>query len=177
MNQNPTPRWSPMVSGPEDEFANFLDFGDLNFSGFDGIQQRETELEQQNGGMAMDTSVDLGAGQAFGLEHGHMPQQQQQMGSHSHAIGLNGYHTSAESFPELDLQSEMFKQQQGRMHIQNQTYRSQNVVPPTPNSMEMQAAHTNYYQNHIDQQQLHLYEQYRRQKEQVHIHYRCDNSA
>ena len=155
-----TPRWSPMVSGPEDEFANFLDFGELNFSSFDPLPHTEAEL--QNGVGAMDTAME-GAGM-LGLEQGQM---QHQMGQPSHQTSMNGFHGSAESFPDL-MQSEIFEQQQQQqLHMQHQRYHGQNVVPPTPNSMELHGAHTQYFRAPTDHQQLHMYDQYRRPKDQV----------
>ena len=152
-----------MVSGPEDEFANFLDFGELNFPSFDPLPQTEAEL--QNGAGAMDTSME-GAGM-LGLEQAQM---QNQMGQSNHHTPMNGFHGSSESFPDL-MQSEIFEQQQQQqqqqLHMQHQRYHGQNVVPPTPNSMELHGAHTQYYRAPADHQQLHMYDQYRRPKDQV----------
>lgn len=161
-----------MVSAPDDDFANFVDFGDIDFSAFDGIPQADAEL-QHNGDGAMDTSMDGNAGM-LGLEHGHL-QRHQAMPQHSQASSLNGFPSSTDSFPDLAMQSEMFEQQQRQqMHMQAQRYHGQNVVPPTPNSIEMHGAHPHYYRTPIDQSQLHLYDLYRRQKEQVGCH---DSSA
>ncbi|KAK3178739.1 hypothetical protein OEA41_000876 [Lepraria neglecta] len=160
---HPTQRWSPMVSGPEDEFANFLDFGDLNFSAFDGIPQSDAEL-QQNGVGAMDTSMEDTAGM-LGLEQGQM---QHQMGQQNHSAPMNGFHGSTDSFPDLAMQSELFdQQQQQQLHMQNQRYHGQNVVPPTPNSMELHGGHAQYYRTPADHPQLHMYDHYRRQKDQM----------
>ena len=154
---HPTPRWSPMVSGPEDEFANFLDFAELNFSSFDPLSQTEAEL--QNGVGAMDTSME-GAGM-LGLEQGQM---HHHIGQPIHETQINGFHGSSESFPDL-MQSELYEQQQ--LHLQNQRYHARNVVPPTPTSMELHGAHAQYYHTPIDHQQLHIYDHYRRPKDQV----------
>ena len=165
MNENPTPRWSPMP-GPQDEFANFLDFADLDFTGYDTVDL------QQNGAGAMDTSIEGSAGM-LGLESGHMPQQQQQqpspMDQRNHATPMNGYNGSTESFPDLAMQQDPFdQQQQQQLHLHNQQYHGQNVVPPTPNSLEMHGGHAQYYRTPIDHQQLHMYDPYRRsQKDQV----------
>lgn len=161
MNQAPTPRWS---SGPDDEFANFLDFSDLGFGDFDGVDL------QQNGAGAMDISMEGAAGM-LGLEQGHMQPQQQPspMDQQNHGTPMNGFHGSTESFPDLAMQQDLFdQQQQQQLHMQNQRYHSQNVVPPTPNSLEMHGGHAQYYRTPADQQQLHIYDHYRRnQKDQV----------
>ena len=152
-----------MVSAPEDDFANFLDFGDIDFPAFDEIHQSDTDLHQDGAG-AMDTSMEGTAGM-LGLTHGQM---QHQMAQQNHPTSMNGFHHgSAESFPELAMQSELFdQQQQQQLHMQ-QRYHGQNVVPPTPNSMEMHGGHAQYYRTPADHQQLHIYDHYRRQKDQV----------
>lgn len=152
-----------MVSNAEDEFATFVDFGDIDFSAFDGIPQSDAEL-QQNGAGAMDTSMDGNNTGILGLEHGHL----QHMVQQSQAPSMNGFRASADSFPDLAMQSDMFEQQQRQqLHMQAQRYHGQNVVPPTPTSMEMHGTHAHYYRTPMDQPQLHMYDQYRRQKDQV----------
>ena len=167
MNQDPTPRWSPIVSGPEDEFANFLDFTDLGFGGYDGIDL------QPNGAGAMDTSME-GAATILGLDQGQMQLQQEQpppMDQRNHATPMNGFHGSTESFSDLAMQQDLFdqqQQQQQQLHMQNQRYQGPNVVPPTPSSLEMHGGHAQYYPNPADHQQVHMYDHYRRnQKDQV----------
>lgn len=160
MNQDPT----IPAFGPEDEFASFLDFTDLGFGSYEGVDL------QQNGAEAMDTSMEGAAGM-LELEHGHMQQQQQQqppMDQQNHVTPLNGFHDSTESFQDLAMQQDLFdQQQQQQLYMQNQRYHSQNVVPPTPNSLEMQG-HAQYYRTPADHQQLHMYDHYRRNpKDQV----------
>ena len=166
---NPTPHWSPMVSGsvPEDDdFANFLDFTDLGFGGYDAVDL------QQNGAGAMDTSMEGAAG-ILGLEQEHMQQQQPPppptMDQRNHATPMNGFHGSTESFPDLAMPQDLFdEQQQQQPDMQNLQYQAQNVVPPTPNSLEMHGGHAQYYRTSVDHQQLHMYDRYRRsQKDQV----------
>lgn len=169
MNQNPTPRWSPMVSGPEDEFANFLNFADLGFTGYDAVDL------QENGAGAMDTSIEGAAGM-LGLEQGRIPQQQQQpppIDQRNLATPINDYRGSTESFSDLAMQQDLFdQQQQQQLHMQNQRYHGQNVVPPTPNSLEMHGGHAQYYRTPVDHPQLHMYDHYRRsQKDQVGTSY------
>lgn len=156
-----------MISAQEDEFADFVDFGDIDFSAFQDIPPGDTDL-QHNGAGAMDTSMDGNVG-TFGLEQGHL-QQHQTKPHHSQAPLMNGFHGSTDSFPDLAMQSETFEQQQQhQIHMQAQQYHGQNAVPPTPNSMEMHGAHSHYYRTPMDQAQLHMYDQYRRQKEQVGV--------
>lgn len=158
MNQNPTPRWSPMVSAPpDDEFANFLDFTDLSFDAYDAVAL------QQNEAGTMDTSMEDATGM-LGLEPGNMEQQPPM-----DQTPMNGFHGSTDSFPDLAMQQDLFDpQQQQQLHIQNQRYHNQIVVPPTPNSLEMHGGHAQYYHTPADHQQLQMYDHYRRnQKDQV----------
>ena len=158
MNQ-PYPAFS---SGTEDEFANLFDFSDLGFGGYDAV-----DLQQNEAG-AMDTSMEGAAGM-LGLEQGHIQQQQPPMDQRNHTTPLNSFHGSTESFPDLAMQQDLFdQQQQQQLHMQNQRYHGQNVVPPTPNSLEMHGGHAQYYRTPADHQQLHMYDHYRRtQKDQV----------
>ena len=163
MNQNPTPRrWSPMVSAPEDEFANFLDFSDLNFQNFDATSQADGGLRQDAAG-AMDTSLEGAAG-LLGLQSGHMPQL-----GHSNQIPMNTYQ---DPFPDMSMEAELFSQQRQRqapMQMQSQHYHHPNMVPPTPQSMEMHGNQIQYFQPQMDPQQQQMFEQHyrRHQKNQV----------
>lgn len=156
-----------MVSAPEDDFASFLDFGDINFSAFDGIPEPDADLQQQHGAGAMDTSMEGPTG-ILGLEHGQMLHQ---IGQHSAAPALSGFQSSSEPFPDLALQSELFEhQQRQQIHMQNQRYHAQHAVPPTPNSLEMHGGHAQYYRAATDHQQIHMYDHYRRShKDQVSL--------
>ena len=167
MNQKPTPHWSPIVSGPEDEFANFLDFTDLGFGAYDAVDL------QHNGAGAMDTSME-GATSMLGLEQGQLPLQQEQppsMDQRNHTTPMNGFHGSTDPFPDLAMQQDLFdqqQQQQQQLHLQNQPYHVPNVVPPTPSSLEIHGGHAQYYHTPADHQQMHMYDHYRRnQKDQV----------
>ena len=165
MNQLPTSqRWSPVGSNPDEEFASFLDFGDLNFSAFNdaiATSQADGRGIQEDGGGAMDTSVEDGAGM-LGLE-----QERQMQRVDQHPVGQMPI---VDNFQEpFNLEAELFNQHgQHQMRIQPQHYHAPNMVPPTPNSIEMHGGQLQYYQPQIDQQQQQIYEQYRRQqKDQV----------
>ena len=158
MNENPTPQFC------EDEF-NFLDFSDLGFGGYDAVDL------QQDGAGAMDTSIEGAAG-ILGLDQAHLELQQEQpplMDQQHHPNSMTDFHGSTESFPDIAMQQDLFDhQQQHQLHIQNQRYHGQNVVPPTPNSLEMHGGQPPYYHTPADHQQLHMYEHYKRkQKDQV----------
>ena len=164
MNNPASRTWSPMVSHPEDEFTNFLDFGDLNFSAFDPAASTQPESNglQHDGGSAMDTSMEGTAG-LLGLDHGQMPRQPQQTILSTPIPAINGYQEP------FNLDAELFNQQRQRqIQMQQQRYHGPNMVPPTPNSIEMHGGQIQYYQPRMDLQQQQMYEHYRRhQKDQV----------
>ena len=176
MNQNPTPRWSPLVSGPEDDFTNFLDFSDLNFSAFgDGSVGGGTP--QASGAGDGDAGVmDLvseGAGIPVAGMMSHAGIQRNAM-----AHSINGFQ---ESLPDMTSSADFLihqqhrrqqqqqqhhqqQQQQHQSHLQLQQqprYYGHDTVPPTPNSLEMHGGHSEYY-NPTDRQQQLMYEHYRR---------------
>ena len=172
-----------MVSGPEDDFTNFLDFSDLNFSAFGDSSVGSTP--QANGGNgdtgAMDTTME-GAGLAAAAMMSHAGIQHNAM-THS----LNGFQ---ETLPDMTPPAEFLshqqhnrpqqqqhhqanqqQQQQNHLHLQQQQQQSRyyghTSVPPTPNSLEMHGGQSEYYNPAERQQQL-MYEHYRRhQNDQV----------
>ena len=154
-----------MVSGPEEDFSNFLEFGDLQlaFPGFDGAPQNCAEAREDGG--AMDTSTENPAGM-MGLEN---EQMQQPLEQPTTMATINGFHASAQPFPDMGMQAEFLEQQpQPHYVMQGQQYHGQHIVPPTPRSIEMHGDPTRYSQQPVDSQAQAMYEHYRRkQKDQV----------
>ena len=154
-----------MVSGPEEDFSTFLEFGDLQFTfpGFDGTPQNRAEVQENAG--AMDTSAENPAGM-MGLENGQM---QQHLEQPSTMATMNGFHASVQSFPDVGMQTEFLEQQQPPHYaMQGQHYHGQHIVPPTPRSIEMHGDQVRYNQQSVDSQAQAMYEHYRRkQKDQV----------
>jgi len=172
----------PTLSVPsQDDFQQFLDMGMNNLSDslqFDfpefNHQQAQGQLMHQNGAEAMDTGIENGgeAGQDTTMQE-HMPSMTTaashpaiQGGAISHA------HSSNESLVELDaqiqyLQHQRNQQQQRQMQEQQRNFYAHNrMIPPTPNSMELHGANSQFYP-HPDPQQQALYDRYRLQvKEQ-----------
>ena len=165
MNQISASTWSPMVSGPEEDFSNFLEFGDLQlaFPGFDAETQDRGEV--QEGAGAMDTSAE-NAAVMMGIEEGHIQQHLEQPTS---MPSINGFPGSTQPFPIMSMQTE-FLDQQPHFPMQGQQYHNQHIVPPTPNSIEMHGDRARYNQPPIDPQAQAIYEHYRRkQKDQVRL--------
>lgn len=163
MNQISTTSWSPMVSAPEEDFASFLEFGDLQlqFPNFDGVVQDGRELQQEPAG-TMDTSM--------GDEQGLMRQEMSQGNSMQ---AMNGFHGSTDSYHDMNMQPDLYspnQQQQMHIHAPHQ-YHGQNMIPPTPNSIEMHGDHTRYYRSSGEHQSQAVYERFGRnpQKDQVRI--------
>ncbi|MCJ1378203.1 hypothetical protein MMC17_001299 [Xylographa soralifera] len=160
-----------MVSGPEDDFASFLEFGDLqlNFPAFDA-EQHTGEGPQESPIPGLDTNMETEAGM-LGIKEGEI---QQQIDPNLAAIQLspqdlrelNGL---SESSMDLSIQAQIFHQQQLDYHQQRLIqghYHRQGMVPPTPNSLEMHGQPRSNPQ--MDPQARAMYEHYVR-KQQDHM--------
>ena len=171
MNQSATTTWSPMVLGPEDDFASFLEFGDLqlNFPTFDEEQQVVVG-GQEDPIPGLDTTMETEVGMG-GVKEGEIQQQIDPnlaaMQLSPHDLGeLNG---ASESSMDLSIQAQIFHQQQLNYHQQRLIqahYHRQGMVPPTPSSSEMHGQPRSYPQ--IDPQARAVYEHYAR-KQQDHV--------
>ncbi|MCJ1283708.1 hypothetical protein MMC26_003039 [Xylographa opegraphella] len=171
MNQSATTTWSPMVSGPEDDFASFLEFGDLqlNFPTFD--EEQQTVAGGQAGPIpGLNTTMATEVGMVA-MKEGEI---QQQIDPNLAAMRLSPQdlrelHGASESSMDLSIQAQMFHQQQLNYHQQRLMqghYHRQGMVPPTPNSLEMHGQPRSYPQ--MDPQARAMYEHYAR-KQQDHM--------
>jgi hypothetical protein len=163
---------------PHDDFQQFLDMGMNNLS--DSLQfdfpdynhqpTAQGQLMHQNGAEAMDTGMENGklTGQDTTMQE-HMPSMTTatshpaiQGGAISHA------HSSNVSLVELDvqiqyLQYQRHQHQQRHIHEQQRNFYTQNrLIPPTPNSMELHGASSQFYPQSDPQQQA-MYDRYRMQ--------------
>lgn len=151
-NQDPT------LSVPsQDDFQQFLDMGINNLG--DTLQFDFQEFNQQHG---QDTTMQE-----------HMPSMTT---SSNHATipgtPINGHSSNSDSLVELDaqiqyLQHQRHQQQQRQIHEQQRNFYTQSrMIPPTPNSVEMHGATSQFYPQSDPQQQA-MYERFRMQvKEQ-----------
>ena len=153
-----------MVSGPEEDFSTFLEFGDLQltFPGFDGGSQNRGEVQEDAG--AMDTATENSA-VMMGLDDGRMQQHLEQPTSMATMNGFN----AAQTFPDMGMQAEFLDQHsQPHFSMQGQQYHGQHIVPPTPRSIEIHGDQARYSHQPVDPQAQAMYEHYRRkQKDQV----------
>lgn len=106
--------WSSMVSGPEDDFSNFL-FGDLqlDFPTFDSNPQDGEEI-QDGAGPAMQLHSNNNAGGLLGFQHGGVQQ-------FADSSGLGDFNGSPHVFPDMELAPELFDQQQQHLHQMTQS--------------------------------------------------------
>ena len=158
-----------MVSGPEDDFANFLEFGDLqlNFPTFDAEQH--VGGGQQDPIPGLDTNMENEVGM-IGMKDGDIAQQIDPsltaMQASPQLQDLNG---SSESLMDLSIQAQIFHQQQLNYHQQRLLqghYHRQGLIPPTPNSLEIHGQPRSYPQ--LDPHARAMYEHYAR-KQQDHV--------
>ena len=152
-----------MVSGPEDDFASFLDFGDLNFSGFGDGSVSGTPQASGDGadGSAMDMSMEGGGNAATGMiSHPGIQQNTTPL-----ANPMNGFQeafTGLGSPVPFIARQQSHQQAQAQMQMQQQArYYGHSAVPPTPNSLELHGSHPEYF-NPADRQQQIMFEHYRR---------------
>ncbi|KAI4288364.1 MAG: hypothetical protein L6R35_002367 [Caloplaca aegaea] len=159
--------WSSMVSGPEDDFSSFLEFGDLQltFPPFDGDTHGGDEIQDgTNGSHHVEMPASNNAGGAIDFQHSNM--------SHfTDPSGLTDFDSSSAVFPELSMDAHLFQQQQ-QQQLQHQLprslpygqpYRGQNMIPNTPNSIEMHGGQPQYQQVASNNHAHAMYEHYRQQ--------------
>jgi hypothetical protein len=185
-----------LSSTPHDDFQQFLDMGGMNglndglnfdFQDFGG--QNNGQMLHQESGEPMDTRMDVDV-TILGHKDTMMGSQMPPMTSapaHSSIVStpIDRGHSSSDSLVELDAQIQ-FLQQQRQQHQQrqlqeqqhqqqqqqqqqqqrNQFYAHNRMVPPTPTSMEMHGANSQFYPQSDPQQQA-IYDRYQmRMKEQ-----------
>ncbi|KAL8630461.1 hypothetical protein Q9189_003816 [Teloschistes chrysophthalmus] len=152
-----------MVSGPQDDFSNFLEFSDLhlNFPSFDANPHDGGEM-QGGSGTAMEMQSSNSAGDILGFPQDGM----QQFGDPS---VMGDFASSSQVFPDMDMPSQVFGQQQHHQHQVSQSrpygqlYNGHPMVPPTPNSIEMHGGHAQYQQALSNNHARAMYDHYRPQ--------------
>ncbi len=156
-----------MVSAPEDDFASFLEFGDLqlNYGNFE-LNPSDGHGDPQDGTGAVDTRMVDGGGMS-GMKGGPLLRQaeaghadiQQTSTLTSMAEEMDG---TVEPLMDFNIQAELFRQQQ--QQLQTQHFHPQAIIPPTPNSMKMHGG-TEHYYSQMDPQAQAIYERYARLKD------------
>ncbi|KAL8995721.1 MAG: hypothetical protein Q9169_004615 [Polycauliona sp. 2 TL-2023] len=151
-----------MVSGPEDDFSAFLEFGDLqlDFPPFGSTPQNGGEIRDVIGS-ALDPQANDNSGAALDFHHEAI----QQFGD---PAGLGDFNGTSQTFQDLNLPPQLFEQQQ-LLHQYPQhpsyatSYNGRHVIPPTPNSIEMHGGHAQYQHMMPNPHTRSMYEHYHRQ--------------
>ncbi|MCJ1309213.1 hypothetical protein MMC25_002870 [Agyrium rufum] len=174
MNDDRDTDWSPMVPGADD-FANFLEFPELHlgFPSFAGSAQdgEPGQVESMKSGeleapLESDMAVDTYQAMTThaGIEQGMI---QREMDSRN----CNPMQNEADHILNLDLSTHVYTPHSQQSKLQSRQIRDQyqhrGLVPPTPDSLEMNGACSEYYQ-HIGTPSQALYHHYaRKQQEQL----------
>ncbi|KAI9756834.1 MAG: hypothetical protein M4579_003670 [Chaenotheca gracillima] len=181
---------SPMA---EEDFSSFLDLGEftLNFPAFD--QADETDHAAQSGSGAAGQHETVPVTDAMDFDYGNVQQQhphdqsaavQQRDDLHLDTNGNSGalahgsipsgmMHSLGQHSPkrpfEIDMDTQLFQEYYERQ-TRDPGYQSHHVIPPTPNSIEMQGGAARYYhQLDTHQQQQILADRYQRRKDEQPI--------
>ncbi|KAL8942584.1 MAG: hypothetical protein Q9216_001566 [Gyalolechia sp. 2 TL-2023] len=153
--------WSPMVSGPDDDFSTFLEFGDLqlNFPPFDGNTQNREEIQDGSDGRSMDLQTTNNAVEVMGFPHDNMHQ-------FTDPAAMDDFNGSSNVFSDLDMPPQFFEQQQQPQQLQQppsygHPYMPHNMIPQTPNSIEMHGGKAQYQpQAHTHARPMHDHYRY-----------------
>ena len=175
----------PTLSGPDD-FHQFLDMnlGDgLQFDFQDFQQPQDTQMMQDDGNRMDMGMSNVVMGPDTSMQEA-MPSVTSTSTYSTKAIIAHG-HPSNDSLVELDaqiqfLQHQRHQQQQRQIQEQQRNYYAQNnMIPQTPNSVELHAgAAAQYYrQSNPQQQQQTMFDHYRMQAKEQDVSMGSRNSA
>ncbi|KAL8972068.1 MAG: hypothetical protein Q9183_000740 [Haloplaca sp. 2 TL-2023] len=154
-----------MVTEPENDFSNYLEFDDLqlNFSPFHDNPPNGEEIQDVTGPTmeAHSDSNNNNAGGVMGYQHGGMPQ-------FTDPTAFTDLDPSPHDFPDMTLAPQFFDQQQHHVQMAQprqypQSFQPRTVIPPTPNSMEMHGGHAQYHQMAASNHMRAMYDHYRAQ--------------
>ena len=156
MNQATTAGWSPMVAGPDEDFASFLEFEDLQlgFNSLESLAQHGGKVHD-NGDVAMDMPLDPALDTSmtlFGFEEAQVHQQPQRAQEQSITSGTADQNANLDFYSMQHMrnlpsqhQSQQQQQSHQNMQVKRHEFYGRSVIPPTPNSMEMSGGHLQYY--------------------------------
>lgn len=148
----------PTLSVPSQDDFQFLDMGLSNLG--DSLQYDFQDYGQQNQDTTMQEQM---PSMTTASNHATIPR-----------VPVNRHSSNNESLVELDaqiqyLQHQRLQQQQRQMQEQQRNFYSQNrMIPPTPNSIEMHGATSQFYSQSDPQQQA-IYERYRMQAKEQEV--------
>ncbi len=154
MNQDSTTAWhqplqdDPMLVAGDDDFSNFLQLG-IDFPGFDETQTGHNGFDTPMGDLGMEQ---LAMGSSVEDLHGHTVQTATSLSDRGrndlihHYAKISTAPGSVFNAPAIQHQQGQHHHHQHRKHdVQNSAYEPRIMVPPTPQSSEMQGAAARYY--------------------------------
>ena len=143
-----------MVAGPDEDFASFLEFGDLQlpFNPLDGLDENNGK-PHGNADMAMDMPMDPSMDTAmgmFGFDDGQVHQQHQIPQDHLPSPAPTDQNANLDFYSMSGLRNmaaQQHHQQQVHQNLQmkHREFYGRSVIPPTPKSMEMNGGPVHYY--------------------------------
>ena len=150
-----------MGQAPEEDFGSILDFPDLqfDFSQFGTEGQDGVDMQHDMAGAdAVDTSMAQDSGMSSMKERASEQHIDPSLMPHAVMAELGEMPGSTESLMELNMQAQMYHQQQAQQrHMQG--HFQHGTVPPTPTSMEMNGGSQHYYR-YADPQTQAMYQHY-----------------
>jgi hypothetical protein len=170
MNQDSSTTWhqtlqdDPMlVAGDDDDFTNFLQLG-IDFPGFDETQAHQNGFDTPMGDLGMDQ---LAMDSSLEDIRGHALQTSASFPERERGHLVHGYMkipTSADSVNNGSAAQHQQAAQQRNRDAQKAQYEPQIMIPPTPQSSEMQGQAVRYY-HYIEGDGVSDFEPYQRQRD------------
>ncbi|KAL8860316.1 MAG: hypothetical protein Q9178_003287 [Gyalolechia marmorata] len=156
--------WSPMVSGPDDDFSNFLEFSDLqlDFPPFDASPHNGPEIHDSPG-PSMDLHTNNNPSGFLAFHPGVM----QQFGGPSALPDFTAASQVFPDIPDMNMPSQLYEQQQLQHQLSQHpaygpSYNGHHMVPPTPNSIEIHGGLPQYQHMVSNNHARAMYEHHRR---------------
>lgn len=174
MNQDPSATWhhtlqhEPMLVAGDDDFTSLFQLG-IDFPGFDEAQTPDNGFDPQMGDLGMQQ---LAMGSSMEELHGSAIRANTTSSERNQPNLITTYskssagETRAKNAPSTKLRHDHHqqRQQQQKHVIRRSSYESRIMVPPTPQSSELQGAAARYY-HYLDGDGLPEFDSYQRHRD------------
>jgi hypothetical protein len=169
MNQDSSTAWhqtlqdDPMLVTGDDDFTNFLQLG-IDFPGFDETQTGHNGFDTPMGDLGMDQ---LAMDSSVEDIRGHTMPTSASLSERGTADLIQRYSKippGVNSMMNAPVNQRQPGQQQRKRDVQQASYESRVMVPPTPQSSEMQGAAARYY-HYVDRDGLAEFDPYQRHRD------------
>ena len=169
MNQDSSTTWhqtlqdDPMLVAGDDEFSTFLQFG-IDFPGFDEAQAHHNGFDTPMGDLGMDQ---LAMDSSLGDIRSHTLHTAASFPERGRGHLIHAYTkipTSTDSVINGQVAQPLQVQQQRKRDAEKSQYEHRIMIPPTPQSSEMQGAAARYY-HYMEGDGMAEFEPYRRQRD------------